>query len=193
MANSSKNKQNKKTTSKTSIKQTKKKNAEKPVGSKFGRFMVAVAFILCPLIVGLISSAITGDAMMNFAQLKQPPLAPPAWLFPVAWSVLYLLMGVASYLIFVSKPRLRRDKNLRKSELVIYFLQLAFNFMWTIFFFKLELRFFSFGWLIVMWLMIFALIVMAFHNKKSAAWCLIPYIIWCTFAAYLNIMIAVLN
>ena len=157
------------------------------------KFMIAVGFILLPLVVGLISSALTGDAMMRFGELNQPPLAPPAWLFPVAWTILYLLMGVASYLIFRLKPKTQAEKNLKTAELVLYFVQLAFNFMWTLFFFKWELRYFAFGWLVVMWLMILALVIMTFRNRKAAGWCLIPYLLWCTFAAYLNIMIAILN
>lgn len=159
----------------------------------FKKFLIAVGFIILPLLVGLISSALTGDAMMNFGALKQPPLAPPAWLFPVAWTILYLLMGVASYLIFRLSPKTPVEKSLRKTELILYFVQLIFNFFWTIFFFRLELRFFAFGWLIAMWLMIFALIYMTFKNRKSAVFCLLPYLLWCTFAAYLNITVAILN
>lgn len=157
------------------------------------KFLIAACFILLPLVVGLISSALTGDAMMSFGKLKQPPLAPPAWLFPVAWTILYLLMGVASYLIYSIKPQTPSAKHLKTAELVIYFVQLAFNFFWTIFFFKLELRFFAFGWLITMWFMILTLIIMAFKNCKAAAWYLLPYLLWCTFASYLNIMVAILN
>ena len=157
------------------------------------KFFIALGFILCPLVVGLISSALTGDAMMTFGDLNQPPLAPPAWLFPVAWTILYLLMGVASYLIYRWQPKDKVGKALKVAELVVYFVQLAFNFMWTILFFRFELRYFAFGWLVVMWLMILALIIMAFKTRKAAAWCLIPYLLWCTFAAYLNIMVAVLN
>ncbi|MBR3253141.1 tryptophan-rich sensory protein [Candidatus Saccharibacteria bacterium] len=159
----------------------------------FGKFLIAVCLIALPLVVGLISAALTGDAMMNFNTLRQPPLAPPAWIFPFAWTILYLLMGVASYLIYRFKPKTPAEKDLRKTELIIYSIQLIFNFCWTIFFFRLGLRFFAFGWLVAMWLMIYALIFMTFKNRKSAAWCLIPYILWCTFAAYLNIMIAMLN
>lgn len=165
----------------------------KPVAHPVRKFFIASGFILLPLCVGLISSAITGDAMMGFGALKQPPLAPPAWLFPVAWTILYLLMGVASYLIYRLKPVTSAEKSLKTTELILYFTQLVFNFFWTIFFFNLELRFFAFGWLIAMWVMILALIIMAFKNRKAAAWCLLPYLLWCTFAAYLNIMVAILN
>lgn len=157
------------------------------------KFWIATGLILFPLIVGLASSAITGNAMMTFGVLNQPPLAPPAWLFPIAWTILYILMGVASYLIYRLNPKTKKEQRLQKAELIIYFVQLFFNFLWTIIFFRLEARWFAFGWLIVMWLMIFALIFMCAKNRKAAAWCLVPYILWCTFASYLNIMIAILN
>ncbi len=184
-----KNKKSAKTKT-TTIKTNVKGKEKKPLCHKI---LMAFFLILLPVVVGLISSALTGEAMMKFKELNQPPLAPPAWLFPVAWTILYILMGVASYLIYRIKTTSKEDKKLKVTELVIYFVQLAFNFMWTIFFFKLEFRFFAFGWLIAMWLMIAALIVMASKNSKATAWLLVPYILWCTFAAYLNIAIAILN
>lgn len=170
----------------------KKKNKSKKQNS-FKHFIVAAGFIIFPLAVGLISSALTGDAMMSFGSLNQPPFAPPAWLFPVAWTILYLLMGVASYLIYKLKTKNRSEARLRKAELIVYFTQLTFNFLWTILFFRFELRYFAFGWLIAMWLMILALIIMTFKNRKAAAWCLIPYLLWSTFAVCLNLAVAVLN
>lgn len=157
------------------------------------KFWLATGIIFLPLIVGLIASALTGDAMMVFGRLNQPPLAPPAWLFPVAWTILYILMGVASYLIYRLNPKTESEQKLQKAEIIIYFVQLFFNFMWTLIFFALEARWFALGWLIVMWLMILALICMCKKNCKAAAWCLVPYILWCTFATYLNVMIAILN
>lgn len=173
-------------------KTTAKKVSKKP---KFScrKIWTAVCLIASPLVVGLISSALTGGAMMSFNKLNQPSLAPPAWLFPVAWTILYILMGIAFYLIYRIKTKTKQEETLKRTEFVIFLTQLFFNFMWTLLFFKWEFRFFAFGWLIVMWLMILALIIMAFKNQKVAAWCLVPYILWCTFAAYLNIMIAVLN
>ncbi|MBQ1387255.1 tryptophan-rich sensory protein [Candidatus Saccharibacteria bacterium] len=165
----------------------------KPEKRTFKHFLIATGIILLPLAVGLVASALTGNTMMEFGRLKQPPLAPPAWLFPVAWTILYILMGVASYLIYRLNPKTKAEKKLQTAELIIYFVQLFFNFMWTIFFFRLEMRWFAFGWLIVMWLMILALICMCAKNRKAAAWCLVPYLLWCTFASYLNIMIAILN
>ena len=177
-------------TKKIVAKKITKKNPEDNCAKKF---WIATGFILLPLAVGIISSLVTGNAMTGFSKFNQPPLAPPAWLFPVAWTILYVLMGVASYLIYRIKPKNKTEEKLQKTESVVYFVQLFFNFMWTILFFKFELRWFAFGWLIAMWLMIFALIFMCAKNRKAAAWCLVPYIIWCTFAAYLNVMIAILN
>ena len=165
----------------------------KPGKRSFGQICLSIGLIVLPLIVGVISASITGSAMMSFGKLNQPPLAPPAWLFPVAWTILYILMGVASLLIYRFVPKNETEKKLRNTELIVYFAQLFFNFMWTILFFKLEARWFALGWLIVMWLMVFALIYMCSKNRKAAAWCLIPYILWCTFATYLNVMIAILN
>ena len=194
-----------KTNTKTKTKKSVKKSAKRAeahfkvkvngreVQHPARKFWIATGFILLPLVLGVISSAITGSAMMTFGRLNQPPLAPPAWLFPIAWTILYILMGVASYLIYRLKPKTKAEKNLKKAELIVYFVQLFFNFMWTIFFFRLEMRWFAFGWLIVMWLMILALICMCAKNRKAAAWCLVPYLLWCTFASYLNIMIAILN
>ena len=184
-------------TKKTTIKKktTKIKVAVKgkPEKKTFKHFLIATGIILLPLVVGLVASALTGNTMMEFGRLKQPLLAPPAWLFPVAWTILYILMGVASYLIYRLNPKTKAEKKIQTAELIIYFVQLFFNFMWTIFFFRLEMRWFAFGWLIVMWLMILALICMCAKNRKAAAWCLVPYLLWCTFASYLNIMIAILN
>ena len=183
----------KKTTMKKKTTKIKVAVKGRPEKRTFKHFLIATGIILLPLAVGLVASALTGNTMMEFGRLKQPPLAPPAWLFPVAWTILYILMGVASYLIFRLKPRKKTEKNLRKAELITYFVQLAFNFFWTILFFRFELRYLAFGWLVVMWLMILVLIIMAFKNQKAAAWCLIPYILWCTFACYLNLAVAILN
>ena len=161
--------------------------------SKIGKVFLAILLIALPLMVGGIASVLTISAQESFNKLNQPPLAPSAWLFPVVWTVLYILMGVASYLIYRLKANNEKEKRLKTIELVIFYVQLAFNFAWTLLFFNANLKYFSFGWLVVMWLMILVLIILAFRNRKASAWLLVPYLLWCTFAAYLNIMIAILN
>lgn len=185
---------------KASMKKSTKKSAKikvdvkgKPAKRSAGRILLTIGLIVMPLVIGVISTLVTGNSMMTFGNLNQPPLAPPAWLFPVAWTILYILMGVASYLIYKREAKDENDAKLQKAEIIVYFVQLFFNFMWTILFFRLEMRWFAFGWLVAMWCMIIALMTMCAKNCKAAAWCLVPYILWCTFAMYLNVMIAILN
>lgn len=159
----------------------------------FGKVILAIVMIILPLVLGSIASALTMNAQGAFKEFEQPLLAPPAWLFPVVWTFLYLLMGVASYLIYRVKPQNKAEKRLKVAELFVFYVQLAFNFAWTLIFFNLDAKYFAFGWLIALWLMIIALVAMAFKNSKAAAWMLVPYLLWCTFAAYLNISIAILN
>lgn len=165
----------------------------KPVKKTTGQKLFMLFLVVLPFLVGLVSTLVTADMMTSFNKLNQPPLAPPAWLFPVAWTILYILMGVALLLIFRCEPKDESERNLQNAEIVVFFVQLFFNFMWTILFFRLEVRWFAFGWLVVMWAMILALIVLCAKNCKLAAWCLVPYVLWCTFAMYLNMMIAILN
>jgi len=142
-----------------------------------------------PLAVGGLSSFITKDAMKSFRALRQPLLSPPAWLFPVVWTVLYVLMGIASYIVYVSDASEPR----RRKALTVYGIQLAANFLWSILFFSLGIYLTAFIWLLVLWLLIFICTVMFHYIKKSAGKLMIPYLIWVTFAAYLNLGIYLLN
>jgi len=187
--------------SKTKTKKTTKtarttgaaKTVEKKEKMTFGKVICAILMIAAPLIGGSIISFFTISAQELFSKFEQPPLAPPAWLFPVAWTILYILMGIASYLMYRAKARNKVEKRLKVAEMVVFYVQLVFNFVWTLIFFNLDAKYFAFGWLVVMWLMIIALVAMAFKNSKPAAWMLVPYLLWCTFAAYLNLSIAILN
>lgn len=150
------------------------------------KLAVAVAV---PLGVGLLSSLLTMDSMADFASLKKPFLAPPAWLFPVAWTILYVLMGLASYRIWTSITT--GDK--RNSSLTLYGIQLVFNFFWSIIFFNLEEYIFAFVWLAALWILIF-LTKRAFDAiDRTAGYLLVPYLIWVAFAGYLNLGIWLLN
>ena len=178
-------------TSRVKSKTSKTKNRNN--GHSVSGFFKSTGIILLPLVIGMIASFFTFGAQENFGTFRQPPLAPPAWLFPVAWSILYLMMGVASYLVYRVKAKTWKERRFKVTELVIFYVQLIFNFAWTLLFFNANVKYFAFGWLIFMWLMILSFIIMAFKNCKAAAWLMIPYILWCTFAAYLNISIAILN
>ena len=142
-----------------------------------------------PLAVGGLSALITRSAMDEFKELAKPPLSPPDWLFPVVWGILYLLMGFSLYLVLTSKS----GNTVIGQSVTLFALQLFFNFFWSIFFFNFSLYYFSFGWLIVLWALIFAMVVSFYRASRLAAFINIPYLIWVAFAGYLNLGIAILN
>ncbi len=148
--------------------------------------------LLClaiPLAVGGLSALVTSGAMEDFAALNQPPLSPPGWLFPVVWTVLFLLMGLASYLVVTSDGH-HREIN---SALTVYGIQLAVNFFWSILFFNMKVYLLAFLWLILLWALI-AITLMRFARLRPlAGWLLVPYLLWVTFAGYLNLGIYLLN
>lgn len=145
--------------------------------------------ILAPLIVGGISALISGGNMEIFEKINKPPISPPGWLFPIVWTVLYILMGIAVYLILESKTEKRDIEN----AVGAYGLQLFFNFFWSIIFFNFELYAFAFIWLAVLLILIIITTVRFVRISKPAGYLMIPYIIWVTFAGYLNLSIALLN
>ena len=161
---------------------------------KLNVFKLVIA-ILIPLLVGGLSAFITKNAMMMFDTIKKPPLSPPGIIFPIAWSILYVLMGIASYLIYNLDIKKLNDAQvvLRKNTLIIYAIQLVFNFFWSIIFFKFSMYKFAFVWLVILWVLVFVFIKNAFKLNKVSAYLMVPYLLWMTFAGYLNIMIAVLN
>lgn len=143
--------------------------------------------IAIPVLVGCISSALTRNAQIAFVRVAKPPLAPPGWLFPVVWTVLYIAMGLASFLIFES------DAYYSRTAICVYVVQLIFNFFWSLIFFRAGTYTFAAIWLGILWVMVVALIVMSIKISGIAFFLLLPYGLWCTFALYLNIGIAVLN
>ena len=145
--------------------------------------------ILIPLFVGILASLITGGGMEAFAGLEKPPLAPPGWLFPVVWTILYILMGIASYFIVSSDA----EKEQKDSAISAYTLQLIANFLWPVFFFGFEWYLFSAIWLILLLVLIGVTIVRFYEISPKAAYLLLPYLLWVTFAGYLNIAIWWLN
>ena len=146
-------------------------------------------FTAIPLLVGIVAGLLTRGSMETFSRLNQPPLSPPGILFPIVWTILYTLMGIASYLVYSSG----KEKEEVGNALTIYFLQLAVNFFWSIFFFNLEWYTFYFFWLVLLWVLIFYTIRLFYPISNTAAYLFIPYLLWVTFAGYLNLGIAALN
>ncbi len=145
--------------------------------------------ILIPLAVGGLAAFLTRNSMDIYKSVEKPPLAPPGILFPIVWTVLYILMGIGSTLVYKSDAE-AKDKN---QALFIYGLQLAVNFFWSILFFNLRAFLPSFIWLLLLWVLVVIMIVRFGRIGKTAAWLQVPYLLWVSFAGYLNLMIWLLN
>lgn len=145
--------------------------------------------VVVPLIVGIAAGLLTRNSMEVFAAIEKPPFAPPAWLFPVVWTILYILMGISSYLVLTSDANNKEIENAMK----LYTYQLIVNFLWPTFFFNFGWYLFSFLWLVLLWILVFFMIRKFYDISKLAAYLNIPYILWLTFAGYLNLGIWLLN
>lgn len=140
-----------------------------------------------PLFVGLLAGLLTGNAMELFETMTQPPLSPPGWLFPVVWILLYILMGISSLLVY------KGEGEKKEEALSLYFYQLVVNFLWPIFFFSFGWYFFALLWLVLLWFLVIKMILVFFQVTPRAAYLNIPYLIWVTFAVYLNAGVWLLN
>lgn len=145
--------------------------------------------IAIPLAIGGLAALLTGGGMDTFEQVTKPPLSPPGWLFPVVWTILYILMGVSSYLVYKSDA----EQEVKAKALTVYGYQLIVNFLWPVFFFSFGWYLFSFLWLILLWILVFWTIRLFGEISKVAGYLMIPYLIWLTFAGYLNLGIWLLN
>ena len=165
--------------------------------------------ILIPIAVGSIAGLLTMGGMEQFQNLKKPSLAPPAWLFPVVWTILYLLMGISSYMIYTSKCNGNRKEEksiilqkIRKNNcslvqksnaLQIYGYQLVVNFLWPVFFFNFGWYGFSYLWLILLWILVAKMIWEFDKISQTAALLNLPYLLWLGIAGYLNLSVWLLN
>ena len=153
------------------------------------KWKLLILCLVAPLAVGGLSAWLSGNGMRIFSEINKPPLSPPGWLFPVVWTILYLLMGLASWLVLTSgKPQEQVGKAMR-----IYVLQLLVNFFWSLIFFGLERYLFAFLWLVLLWGLIIATMIRFYRINKTAGELLVPYFLWVTFAGYLNFTIWLLN
>lgn len=153
--------------------------------TKWKSLLIALAI---PLAVGGAGALLSGG-MTNYGAMAKPPLSPPGWVFPVVWTVLYLLMGWASWLVWKSDA----SREVKRRALILYGAQLAVNFIWPLVFFGGEMYLAALLILIALWVLIL-LTIRAFSGiNERAGDLLIPYILWVSFAAYLNLGIFLLN
>ncbi|MBQ9519478.1 MAG: tryptophan-rich sensory protein [Firmicutes bacterium] len=150
-------------------------------------FKKLVGAIALPIAVGAVSAWISRAGMQAFDMVKQPPLSPPKAVFPVVWTILYILMGIASYIV---AEKGGKDED---NALTFYALQLGANFLWSIIFFKFGAYLFAFVWLLLLWALVYVTLEKFKKISATAGNLLVPYILWLTFAAYLNLGVYLLN
>lgn len=139
-----------------------------------------------PLFVGGASYFLIRNNINIFDSITKPPLTPPRIVFPIAWTILYLLMGIASYLALDEFKQ-------NKKGFIFYLAQLVFNFFWSIIFFNYQQYLFAYIWILILWALIVLTFVYFYKQNKAAGILLVPYILWVTFASYLNLAIYLLN
>ena len=144
---------------------------------------------LIALAVGVLSGILTRGSMQLYTDMiTKPPLSPPGWLFPVVWTILYILMGVGAAMIWSETPGAARSRGLN-----LYVAQLVVNFFWSLIFFNGQAYGFAALWLILLWVLVFLMILQFWKINKTAAYLQIPYLLWLSFAAYLNIAVWLIN
>ncbi|MBQ3138992.1 MAG: tryptophan-rich sensory protein [Ruminococcus sp.] len=153
---------------------------------KFSFTELIISIVFAEL-VGAVSALLAGDFRGLYTEFIQPPLAPPAWVFPVVWVILYALMGITSYMIY------RSDSYRSKSALFVYFVQLAVNFSWSIIFFRFELLTLAAVVAVVLTILVGIMICMFLSIRKKAGYFNVPYLLWMIFASYLAIGTMLLN
>ena len=149
-----------------------------------------IVSILISVGTGLISALLTRDNMDLYNEIVTPTLSPPAILFPIVWTILYVLMGISAAIIYNS---VSIDSDKRAKALFTYGLSLVVNFFWSIIFFNMQMYFLAFVWLILLWVLILKTILEYSEINKGAAYLQIPYLLWVTFAGYLTFSIFLLN
>lgn len=146
-------------------------------------------WVLLAEAVGALSGWLTKDAAQIYSEaIAQPPLSPPGVVFPIVWVILFALMGIGAAQVYLAPP-----SGARSRSLLLFLLQLAVNFFWSIIFFNLQAFGFAFIWLLLLWMLLLLMIRSYYKVDKLAAWLQLPYLLWVTFAAYLNFGVWLLN
>lgn len=152
---------------------------------KWGPFLLS---FLVTFAAGALGAIVTARGMPAYEQLTHPPLTPPSLVFPIVWSILFLLMALGAGRIGQTRDTPQRQRALR-----LYALQLLVNVLWSILFFGLQQYWLAFVCLLLLWALILATIFSFSSIRPWAGWIQIPYLLWVSFAGYLNLGIALLN
>lgn len=144
---------------------------------------------------GALAALFTRGSMEQYELMYKPPLSPPGWLFPIVWTILYIAMGIAAYLVCETETSKSMSSNYfqenKKTALITYYIQLFVNFTWSIIFFNLKYYWLAFAWILLLWYLIYLTIRRFYEINKTAGIILVPYLLWVTFATYLTLAIAI--
>lgn len=151
---------------------------------KYKSYIISFVITFAAAIIGGI---VTYTGMDSFSRLIQPPLSPPAFLFPIVWTILYALMAFGAARVY------NKTGTVNTPALYVFAIQLVFNVGWSLIFFGLELYLLAFVWLLVLWGLVLAMIILFYRIDKLSGVLQIPYLLWLTFAAYLNLAIYLIN
>lgn len=144
-------------------------------------------YIITTILIGVIPSIFVFKSMNIYNSLNRPPLSPPSIVFTIAWTILYILMGISIYIIMQSKRKLKKNARL------IYYIQLVTNALWSLIFFGFKEYFLAFLWILMLIVFVITMILTFYKISKKAAYIQIPYLLWLLFASYLNFGVFVLN
>lgn len=157
---------------------------------RWGRLVISV---LVPLVIGVISALLSAEGMMMYASMKKPPGSPPGWVFSVAWSILYIMMGAAYYFAMEGAKKNGSSSEMRWIASTLYIVQLIWNFMWSLLFFRWELRLLAFVWLLMLVVVVFLCVRVFMQMDRLGGWMMVPYAAWLLFAGYLNMGTYLMN
>ena len=153
---------------------------------KISYIKLAGAIVICQL-AGIIGSFFTSSSVSDwYPTLSKPAFNPPSWVFAPVWATIFLLMGVSLYLVWTSKKP-------KRTALILFYSQLVLNILWSVLFFGLRSPLFAAIEIVVLWAAILATMIYFNRISKPAAYLLLPYILWVSFAAILNMTIAMMN
>lgn len=155
--------------------------------NRVGTLILAVGL---PLLIGAIGSFFTTSEISTwYATLNKPSFNPPSFIFAPVWTTLYILMGIALFLVISNKGQERR----KRTAFMVFGAQILLNLLWSIIFFRLHQPLFAFLEIVVLWAAILYTIIIFYKISKPAAYLLIPYILWVSFASLLNLYVVLLN
>ena len=165
-----------------------KNNSKSILNQEKVNYKMLILFIGFALAAGFLGSLLGGN-MASFKNLKKPFFTPPSIAFPIIWTMLYILMGISSYLICCNKT----DKKFKKRACFFYLIQLLVNTLWSLFFFRFGWYLFAFFWLLLLIALVIVMIIKFYKLKPLAAYLQIPYLLWLIIAGILNLSIVILN